>query len=77
MEGKLGGKRGKPRHEYHTFDTRDAALEFLSRRLMAADPNKIAVSLSERSLTVTTEDDHKTRYTLMRDGLHVTIEILP
>ncbi len=74
MTEKAGGRAGRLQREYHKFETRDAALEFLSKRLADVDPQKTAVSLSEGSFTVTLEDHHKTRYTLMRGGLQVMIE---
>jgi hypothetical protein len=54
---------------------RDAALEFLSKRLTVAEPIKTAVSLSEGSLIVIEENDHKTTYTLLQGGLQVMIEV--
>jgi hypothetical protein len=75
MAEKLRSKRGKFRRETHKFETRDAALEFLSKRLTVANSNKTAVSLSEGSLTVTEENDHKTTYTLLWGGLRVMIEV--
>jgi hypothetical protein len=74
MVEKASGKAGRLHREYHKFETRDAALRFLSERLAAVDSQKTAVSLSEGSFIVTLEDHHKTRYTLMRGGLQVMIE---
>lgn len=75
MAEKRRSKRRKVRRESLKFETHDAALEFLSKRLTDADPNKTAVSVSERSLTVTDETDHKTTYTLLWGGLRVMIEV--
>ena len=75
MAEKLRSKRGKFRRETHEFETRDAALEFLSKRLTVAEATKTAVSLSEGSLIVTEENGHKTTYVLLQGGLRVRIEV--
>lgn len=75
MTEKLKSKRGNFRRETHKFETRDAALDFLSKRLTVVGPNKTAVSLSEGSLTVTDENGHKTTYRLLWGGLRVMIEV--